>query len=98
MISDAFRGSSISSLKFRTILSPLKLTVESLGTAEIKTGGMVSLGPPDGGMMLAHPVGMLIQNALTSKITRAEAINPFLMQGKLTAFAGKWNEGIVKAF
>jgi hypothetical protein len=47
---------------------------------------MVSLGPPDGGIMLAQPMGTLIQNAEAKAIEIIERRKPFLMQGKLRAF------------
>src|SRR4051812_16815550 len=79
-------GSSRSSLKVSTMRSPLKLTEESRGVADIRTGGMESLGPPCGGNGLAHPVGTLIQKAFKIIKTKVEAINPFLIRNKLTVF------------
>jgi hypothetical protein len=61
-----------------TIRLPLKLTAESWGLADNNTGGMLSLGPPEGGTMLAQPVGTHIQNAKTSSNVIVR-IKPFLM-------------------
>ena len=47
--------SSMYSLNDRVILLPLNWVVESFGTADIKTGGRESLGPPVGGIILAQP-------------------------------------------
>src|SRR5688500_10095987 len=52
---------SISSSKVSTICLLLKLTVESAGSALISKGGRESLGPPEGGMILAQPVGTDVQ-------------------------------------
>lgn len=60
--------------------SPLKFTVESGGVAFNKTGGNVSLGPPEGGIILAQPVGTLIQNALTTIKIRAVTKNFFMQR------------------
>lgn len=46
----------------------------------------MSLGPPEGGIMFAHPVGTLIQNAEAKAMKTIERKKPFLMQGKLRAF------------
>jgi hypothetical protein len=72
----------------------VKFTEESGGVAFSKTGGMESLGPPEGGIILAQPVGTLIQNEQTKNIARAEVIN--LMQDKLRAFVPYLSRAIVK--
>ena len=49
---------------------PVKLVTESLGLAAIKTGGRLSLGPPDGGMMLAQPEVPMIKMVLMKTMIR----------------------------
>ncbi len=44
------------SSKEKMILLPVKFLDESGGDAFINCGAIESLGPPDGGMILAHPV------------------------------------------
>jgi hypothetical protein len=46
--------------------------VESAGVALTSTGGRLSLGPPEGGTMLAQPVPVLIASTATSRITVME--------------------------
>ena len=47
--------SSTYSSNVKVILFPVKLSAESFGFALSKRGGKESLGPPCGGMILAHP-------------------------------------------
>jgi len=60
---------STNSSNVNTILSPLKLRVESAGSAFTKRGGKESLGPPSGGIILAQP-GPVIK--LVKKIMRVQ--------------------------
>src|SRR5439155_297711 len=55
-----------------------KFTLESAGSTCSSTGGIVSFGPPEGGIMFAQPWGKIVQNkAMQTEMTR---MIPFFMQ------------------
>src|SRR5215207_5416174 len=76
---------STSSSNVSVISFPLKLVVESPGSARTSCGGMESLGPPAGGTMLAQPVEPTVHKIAHVTIIRVER-SRFLMRGKHTAF------------
>ncbi len=49
---------------------PVKLVIESAGLAAIKTGGRLSLGPPEGGTILAQPEAPIIRIVLMKTMMR----------------------------
>src|SRR5438128_342536 len=69
LLATSFR--SISSSKVSLISLDRKFTEESGGSDFKSNGGRVSLGPPAGGMMFAHPVGTDDQKAATRIKTSA---------------------------
>ena len=62
------------------ILLPVKFFVESEGVALISCGGSESLGPPDGGIILAHPEVLKIAMITVSATRKNAMINFALMQ------------------
>ena len=69
---------STNSLKVRSIRLPLKFVAESFGLAATKTGGMLSLGPPPGGIILAQPERLVITIALKRNIEREKKPATFI--------------------
>jgi hypothetical protein len=57
----------MNSLKVRVIRLPLKLIEESLGVALTRAGGRESLGPPEGGIILAQPGAQMILMMRTNR-------------------------------
>src|SRR5438067_13118210 len=63
-----------------------KFVAESFGVAETSRGGMVSLGPPDGGIILAQPVCKVVQKITTDKTIKKPSKEVFPMKDKHKAF------------
>jgi hypothetical protein len=73
------------SLKVNTIRFPLKFRVESGGLASTSTGGKLSAGPPEGGMILAQP-GPLIELIKTNRIPMDTKTDFMIMFANISCF------------